>query len=133
MESVMKKYILPLLLMLVFSMPCAAGDKAVVEAAETFFEAVKAGDVVSMETLIGAPLSGQIENLLVNNAEYPDFLRAHYEGATAEVGEVNKFKGDKQVDLIITFADDRVSLIKLTMSRKKTGNWQVIEQREVIE
>lgn len=131
----MKKNIVPLLLMLALSMPCfAGGNRSAVETAQTFFTAVKTGDVVSLQQLIGAPLSEQIGNLLTNNLEYPDFLRAHYEGASAEVDAVNKVgKGDKQVDLIITFADNRVSLIKLTLSRKKSGKWKVIEQKEVLE
>ena len=130
----MKKHIALLIIALVFPLPGFAGDSLVVKTAETFFSAIKAGDVAVIQKLTGVPLSGQVENLLTNNAEYPDFLRSHYEGASAVVSNVTRLKkGEKQVDLIITYADNRQSLIELTLSRKKVGKWKVIGQREVIE
>lgn len=130
----MRKHITLLVIMLVFPLYGLAGDRMVVETVETYFAAVKAGDVATIHNLTGAPLSEQIGTLITNNAAYPEFLRAHYDGASAVVGNVSPLKkGDKQVELIITYADQRQSLIELTLSRKKAGKWMVTNQREVIE
>jgi hypothetical protein len=129
----MKKHITLLLLMLAFSVNGAAGDNQAIETAEAYFMAVKAGDVAMIQEMTGAPLLEQIDTLLTDNAEYPEFLRSRYEGASAVVSDVGRMKkGMKQVDLTISYADNRQSLIELTLSRKKAGKWKVIGQQEVI-
>jgi len=130
----MKRFIIPLILMLSFPVAGVAGDKGVAETAEAFFTAIKAGDVDALRNMIEAPLSDQIDNLLTNNAAYPEYLRTRYRGASAEVGEITRFKkNEKQVDLVVTFPDGRVSLIELTISKRKSPQWKVTEQRKVIE
>ena len=128
----MKKYIAILLLSLVVPVHAIAQNQDVEMTAMSFFDAVKAGNVGQIRTLVAGPLLESVRVLLTENRKYPDYLRERYAGATAEITNVSMLPdGDVLVDMAVTLESNIPSYMKLRMSQHKGGGWRIVEQSQV--
>lgn len=100
----------------------------------SFLEALKKGDVNSLEALIGGDLSRNTMNLLRNNKRYPEFLRDTYADTNMEMVELtvfDQFSADALIQITYSSSESRFFLLKLRMTND--GLWKIVDQIEIFE
>ncbi len=94
-----------------------------------FFEALKNGDVKTIETYIDEPLYSQIKVLLTKNQKYPEYLRKYYTDTYVDVTGIKDLTDKKKdVNVEIHFPDNYIEAIILHLSQVSTGEWKITEQ-----
>ncbi len=97
-----------------------------------YYGALKAGDVDAVRALIGEPLAGQYQVLLTENTQYPEILRAHYDGSTGEVvGSGSSAEGEASVDFEVMFKDGTKSTLRFNLRGQVDGSWKIVEEERV--
>ena len=95
-----------------------------------FFEALKAGDVKSIEGYLGEPLAVEVNTLLRDNQDYPSLLRQRYEGAYSGVTSVRELPGGEViVDLEINYPARQAEYLRLRVVEGASGIWKIVEQQ----
>lgn len=116
------------LLILFAASAYAAGEEpgAVVE---TYFDALKSGDVQAVMTVITDPLLGSRKLLLEQNTAYPDYLRNYYRDAVLAIDRITSPADTvRTVDVSIAFPEDANPLtIKFVLTDTPAG-WKISEE-----
>lgn len=81
----MRKFLLNLCFIFSFALqvaPVYADDIKILETVELYTQALKSGDVEELKSLLGGRLYEKRRALLEENAEYSDWLKQYYAGAS---------------------------------------------------
>jgi len=97
-----------------------------------FFDALKNGDVNSIEAYIDDPLYSEIKVLLHNNQGYPDFLRQRYANSYLEIINIVTASDDHKIVYIdIHFSPTGKQSLELQLNKAASGTWKITEQAEI--
>jgi ABC-type transporter MlaC component len=97
-----------------------------------FYDALKAGDVVKLRSMIEDPLYSKVKLLLTKNIEYPEFLRNHYDGSTGAIESISLLAdGVASVYFQIIYKDQSQARIRFDVSNTKDGKWKIIDQQPI--
>lgn len=100
------------------------------DALDTYFHALKEGDVQKLISLLADPLLSEKKEILDEDKTYPDFLRNYYQDATLVVNHT-AFKKDHNISILTTeiyFKGD-VNPMKIDFYLKWTDNgWKISEE-----
>ncbi len=122
-------YIFVLISVLHTAVILSAEDPIIDHTITPFFEALKNGDVETIETYIDEPLYSQIKVLLTKNQKYPEYLREYYTDTYIDVTGVKDLTDKKKdVNVEIHFPDNYIEAIILHLSQVSTGEWKITEQ-----
>ena len=96
-----------------------------------YFEAVKIGDVDSIQSYIGGKILKKRKVLLEENTEYPKFLRDRFgtaefliQPSSNEQNEANR----ETVNVQIIFPDGSTISTQLIVEQQTAGEWKIVEQ-----
>jgi hypothetical protein len=82
------------------------------------FQAMKEGDVATIEEYSSGPMLSEYKTLFERNQEYPVFLRNFYKGATFSITNVKPTPdGDMFVEVVIQLGEGSKSVTKLNVKR----------------
>ena len=110
-------------LMLFFS-PVTSAAQEPHEVVNAYFQAMKNGDVVTMKSYLGGKLYEKRRILLEQNANYPKFLRNHFESGDVQVGEVK----DGIVKVMIQFPDGSRQSHQMVVEQDSSGQWKIVDE-----
>lgn len=94
----------------------------------TLFQAMKDGDVATIEQYCSGQMGTEYKTLLEKNGDYPAFLRNFYRGATFNIANVTKNPdGDMIVNVAIQLAGGSSSITQLYAKRfdGSPASWKV--------
>lgn len=125
----MRRLIIALAILHLGLTSASAEESPAVAVVESFYGALKAGDVETLRALIGEPLYSEYQVLLTQNSEYPNFLRTHYEGSSgAVVAATDGVAGKATVDFDVTFQNGSHSALRLYLQVQEDATWKIVEQ-----
>ena len=96
----------------------------------TLFQAMKDGDVATIEQHCSGPMLAEYKTLFEQNQEYPAFLRNFYKGATFSIGSVKpRPDGEMTVEAIIELGGGSKSITRLNVKRFEGSSpkWKVTD------
>jgi len=114
---------------LLLSVPCFAQNDPIDNTVQLFFDALKTGDVVVVDSYIGGSLQQRIRPLLLSNPGYPQLLRDHYAGASMSIINSKSVSDKVLVDVQIKFFDNTKEQVIFYLKLDDEGNWKIIEQK----
>lgn len=128
----MRKLIIALAMLHLAMAPAVAQESPAAAVVMNFYGALKTGDVDALQSLIGEPLSSQYHVLLTQNSEYPEFLRARYDGSSgAIVASSGASGGASTVDFEVNFKDGNSSILRFHLQGQDDGSWKIVEEERV--
>ena len=89
-----------------------------------YYQAMKNGDVLAMKSYMGGKLYEKRKILLEQNANYPEFLRNHYERGDIQVGEVH----NGVVKVMVQFPDGNINAHQLVVEQDSSGQWKIVDE-----
>ena len=96
---------------------------------ESYFEALKSGDVKTILTMLIDPLLSANRGLLENNTAYPAYLKKYYENASMVIKEINYPKENMQiVKTEVLFTGDIHSIKSQFILKYADGAWKISEE-----
>ena len=123
-----------LLMSLGMSASYAAEDTIIDTVINPLFNALKNGDLKSIETYIDEPLYSEVKAQLQNNQEYPEYLRQYYSESYVEViNIVDRAKEHKNVYVDLHFSSKDKQTLELQLHKTASGDWKVTKQSIVDE
>jgi hypothetical protein len=92
-------------------------SEIVTETMVPYFEALKNGDVSTLQHLISGRMLERNKVLLEQNTEYPEFLRNYYRNVTFEVEKVEYFGSDIRVTVTLEFPGQERASFKYILQK----------------
>ena len=116
--------------LLLSTAPAYGDDTRVLETVERYNQALQAGDVEALKTLLGGRLYKKRRVLLEENTEYSDWLKRYYAGASfSDPSGVRSEAGtaDKVVEVETRLGSgERVITRLILQSAPDTDEWQIV-------
>lgn len=109
-----------------FVMPARAQDP-VTSAVQSYFSALRDGDVNTLRQLVGGPYYQQIKVLLEQNTEYPAFLQNRYAQVQFFIDDVVTQSNGTVVKARYEFGPNDIQHKLLIMQPDKNGVWKVTQ------
>ena len=112
------------------STPSASDMRELRANLNTLFQAMKEGDVATIQQYCSGPMAAEYKTLFEQNQEYPAFLRNFYKGATFTISNVTATPdGEMVVDVVIELGGGSKSLTKLNVKRFEgtPAKWKVTD------
>jgi hypothetical protein len=99
-----------------------------------YAEALRAGDTLSIKSLIGGRLYEKREVLLDQNKEYPDFLRNFYDGAVFRISNkpIDLGARGQGVTVEVLFRDGNTSKTMAIVEQEPDGSWVIVDEVDEI-
>jgi hypothetical protein len=111
------------------SVSYAAENTIINDVINPLFNALKNGDVKSVEAYIGDPLYSEVKVQLQNNQEYPEFLRQYYLESYVEIIKiVDHTNEQKNVYVDLHFSSNDKQTLELQLHKTASGDWKVTQQ-----
>ncbi len=113
----------------------AHADSAIVGGTVTpFFDALRNGNVVVVESYLADPLLANVKVMLRDNKGYPDFLREYYLDTTLVVTSIESSyeSANAIVYVDIYFPAGYVESLKLDLIRDVGNSWKIYQQDTVL-
>lgn len=125
----MKKSVFALILIQAVAVVAVAQESPAASVVTSFYNALKAGDVATLQTLIDEPLYSEVHVLLTQNTEYPNFLRSHYEGSLGTIQSLSNAGTDEAtVYFDVTYKDGTINAMRFRLRAQPDGSWKIAEQ-----
>lgn len=117
-----------ILMTIILVMPGAhAADENIVDTVvQSYFTALKSGDVETIKTLVDGKALRQIADLLEHNEDYSRFLQDHYKLVQFDVLNVNHFPNTVAVKAKYVFGVNDVQKYRLII-KPQNGLWKIVE------
>ena len=98
-----------------------------------FFDALRQGDVITVESYLVDPLLSTVIVQLRDNHGYSDFLREYYDGTTVVVTNIesNSDSAAAIAYINIHFPEGYVESFRLDLIRDSGNKWKIQQQSEV--
>lgn len=96
-----------------------------------YFEAVKVGDVDTIQSYLGGKILKKRKILLEENTEYPNFLRDRFGAAEFLIRPSSNEQSEANGELVnvqIIFSDGSSFSTELVVEQDTSGEWKIIEQ-----
>jgi hypothetical protein len=91
-----------------------------------FLDALKTGNVQALASSIGGRLAGNLMPIIEDNPDYPEILRACYEGIEFELGEPSTHKGRVFVLVELLRGGTKEDVYLLTIRKNGNGLWKIV-------
>lgn len=108
--------------------PSASEMRELRTSLNTLFQAMKNGDVATIQQYCSGQMSSEYKTLFEQNQDYPAFLRNFYKGATFSIANVTPIPdGDVVVDVEIELGGGSKSVTRLNAKRfdGSPAKWKV--------
>lgn len=124
---------LAILIALTFSSYVYADSVIVGGTVTPFFDALRQGNVIAVESYLEDPLLADVKVLLRDNKGYPDFLREYYRGTTVVVTNIESSSESAIaiVNVDIYFPAGHVESLQLDLIKATVGGWKIQQQSTV--
>ena len=88
------------------------------------FDALRSADTGTLKCLFAGEMYTKNRALLEQNAEYPDFLRNHYQGAVFTITDIMPYNNDVLSIITVLLANGREQSIKLLLGKRAVDSCQ---------
>ena len=126
----LNKFLQTLAILIVIASSYASANSEIVGGiVAPFFDALKQGDVVAVESYLGDPLLNDVKVLLRENKGYPDFLREYYRDTSVVVTNIeSNSHTTARVNVDVNFPAGHVEFLQLELIRNTGGTWKIHQQ-----
>ena len=94
---------------------------------QSYFSALKGGDVTSLRRLVAGPYYRQIEVLLEQNSEYPAFLQDHYAQVSFLIYDVVPQPNAMVIKVQYEFGRNDIQHKLVIVQPDQDGSWKVTQ------
>ena len=124
------RYLQKLAILIVMASSYVSANSAIVGGTVTpFFDALRQGDVVTVESYLGDPLLTDVKVLLRDNKGYPGYLREYYLDTSVVVTKIESNSDTTAtVNVDVNFPAGHVESLQLDLIRNPGGNWKIHQQ-----